>query len=193
MAFSDAFSQFPVLETARLLLTDLCADDAEDYHRQLKSALDLPDRPPWGYGLEAASVDNARRVFGFSRNAWAKKARIKWAIRLKGEAKPDGSRLIGQCELFDFDLQSKAELGYWLGADYHRQGFMTEALCAVVSYGFDTMGLHRISAGTSTRNAPSLALLRKVGFLEEGVLRQNARQDGIWEDASLMAILKSDR
>jgi ribosomal-protein-alanine N-acetyltransferase len=65
---------------------------------------------------------------------------------------------------------------------------MTEALGAVLSYGFDTMGLHRVYV----RNAPSRALLRKLGFREEGILRQNTRHDGIWEDTALMAILKSD-
>jgi ribosomal-protein-alanine N-acetyltransferase len=69
---------------------------------------------------------------------------------------------------------------------------MTEALGAVLSYGFDTMGLHRVYAHTSVRNAPSRALLRKLGFREEGILRQNTRHDGIWEDTALMAILKSD-
>lgn len=188
MAFSDAFKQFPILETERLLLTDLRAEDAEAFYRQLRSALDLPGRPPWSYGFEAESADNARRAFGFSHNAWAKKARIKWGVRLKGEEK----KLIGQCELFDFDAQSKAELGYWLGADHHHRGIMTEAIQAVIVYGFNTLELHRIYAYTSTKNTPSRALLRKVGFREEGILRQHTNRDGVWDDTALMAILKSD-
>ena len=188
MAFSDAFKQFPILETERLLLNELCAEDAEASYRQLRSALDLPGRPPWGYGFEAESVENARRVFGFAHNAWAKKQRIKWAIRLKSEEK----KLIGQCELFDFDAQSKAELGYWLGADYYNRGIMTEAIRAVIVYGFDTTELHRIYAYTSTKNTPSRALLRKAGFREEGILRQHTSRDGVWDDTALMAILKSD-
>ena len=188
MAFNDPFKHFPVLETPRLLLNALCAEDAEAYHHQIRSALDLPGRPPWAYGNESESVDNARRAFGFSHNAWAKKQRIKWAIRLKNEEQ----KLIGQCELFDFQAQSRAELGYWLGADYHNRGLMTEAIRAVVRYGFDTMGMHRIYAYTSTKNAPSRNLLRKAGFKEEGILRQNDNRGGVWDDSTLMALLKSD-
>ena len=188
MAFQEAFTRFPILETERLLLNELCEEDAEAHYRQIRSALDLPGRPPWSYGFEAESADNARRAFGFARNAWAKKQRIKWAVRLKSE----GEKLIGQCELFDFDAQSKAELGYWLGADYHNRGIMTEAIRAVSVYGFDIMGLHRIYAYTSTKNTPSRDLLRKVGFREEGILRQHTNRDGVWDDTALMALLKSD-
>lgn len=188
MAFNETFKQFPFLETPRLLLTELCEGDAEAYYFQLRSAWEMQGRPPWTYGYELESVENVRRTFGFSRNAWVKKQRIKWAIRLKSEE----NKLIGQCELFDLQAQSKAELGYWLGADYHSQGIMTEALGAVVCYGFNIMGLHRIYAYTSTQNMPSRALLRKVGFVEEGILRQNDKRDGVWDDSVLTAILKSD-
>jgi ribosomal-protein-alanine N-acetyltransferase len=133
-------------------------------------------------------VDNARRAFSFSHNAWAKKKQIKWAIRLKSEEK----KLIGQRELFDFDSQAKAELGYWLGSDYQNRGIMTEAVQAVVFYSFNTMEMHRIYAYTSTKNTPSRALLRKAGFIEEGILRQNTNRDGVWDDTAIMAILKSD-
>ena len=187
MAFKDAFQQFPVLETERLVLNQLGSEDAETYHHQQKSALDLAGRPPWGYGFETGSADKARDSFEYARKAWAKKARIKWGIRLK-----EGGGLIGQCELFDFTNQSKAEIGYWLGAAYHGQGLMTECLHAVIGYGFGTMGLHRIYARTSVENAPSIAMLKKVGFVQEGILRQDDGRDGAWSDTALMAVLKSD-
>ena len=188
MAFKEAFTQFPVLETERLLLNELCEEDAEPYYRQMRSALDLPGRPPWAISYESGSVENARRTFGFSRNAWAKKKQIKWAIRLKNEE----NKLIGQCEMFDFDAQSTAELGYWLGADYQNRGIMTEAVRAVVFYSFNAMEMHRLYAYTSTKNTPSRALLRKVGFIEEGILRQNTFRDGVWDNTAVMAILKID-
>ena len=187
MAFKDAFQQFPVLETERLILSRLDPEDAEIYHQQQKSALELAGRPPWGYGFETGSADKARASFEYARKAWEKKTRIKWGLRLRRE----GS-LIGQCELFDFAEQSKAEIGYWLGAAYQGQGLMTECLHTVVRYGFDTMGLHRIYARTAAENMPSLAMLKKAGFVQEGVLRQDSRRDGSWGDTALMAILKSD-
>ena len=187
MAFNDAFKHFPVLETERLVLNELGPEDAQAYHEQQKSALDLPGRPTWSYGFETGSPDKARLSFQYSRNAWIKKSRIKWAIRLKKERV-----LIGQCELFDFANQSKAEVGYWLGAASHNQGLMTEALRAIVAYSFGTMEMHRLYAHTATENAPSVAMLKKVGFLREGVLRQDGWREGVWGDTVLMAILKSD-
>jgi len=188
MAYNDAFKQFPILETQQLILNELIPEDAGAYHYQLKSARDAPGRPPWAFSFEAESVENTRRAFGFARNAWTKKARIRWGIRLRSE----GEKLIGQCELFDFDAQSRAEIGYWLGFEYHNRGIMTEAIGAVVSYGFDTMGLHRIYAQTSTQNAPSLAMLSKLDFVKEGILRQHTRRDDTWDDTVLMAILKGE-
>ena len=187
MAFKDAFQQFPILETERLILNELGPEDAQTYHQQQKSALDLADRARWGYGFETGSAEKAGVSFEYARKAWVKKARIKWGIRLK-----EGGGLIGQCELFEFANQSKAETGYWLGAAYQGQGLMAECLNAVVGYGFGTMGLHRIYARTSVGNTPSIAMLKKVGFVQEGILRQDDGRDGYWDDTALMAILKSD-
>jgi len=153
-----------------------------------KVTIDLPGRPSWQYGFETGSADKARKSFEFSRNAWLKKERIRWGVRLKEQ----GAELIGQCELFNFSQQSKAEVGYWLGPSYHNQGLMTESLQAIVLYGFHTMALHRIYANTSTDNTPSLALLKKVGFVQEGLLRQNTWRDGVWCDSFLMGILSTD-
>jgi len=189
MAFKDAFTDFPVIETGRLFLTELVAEDAEAYHEQQKAALDLSDGVFWQYGFETASADKASKSFEFAHNAWLKKGRIKWGVRLK----ESGSELIGQCELFNFSQQSKAELGYWLGPSFHNQGFMTEAIQAVVRYAFETMEMHRIYANTSTENAASIAMLKKVGFVQEGILRQDTWRDGAWTDSVLMAILRNDK
>ncbi|MGC4043324.1 MAG: GNAT family protein [Armatimonas sp.] len=192
MAFQDAFRQFPTIETTRLILSEISFEDASAYHHQQCSALELPDRPPWGFGFEMESVEKVRSAIQFSQNAWKKKTRLRFGIRLKPESHSSPLLLIGCCELFDFTNQFKAELGYWLGAAYHNQGLMTEAVQAVVAYGFDTMGLGRIFAHTSTRNLPSIALLKKVGFVPEGVLRQDSKRDGQWDDTALMAILPTD-
>jgi len=185
VSFRDAFREFPILETERLVLRELQAEDAEAYHHQQATALAIPGRPPWGFGFEAKSAETARSSILFAGSAWRKKQRLKWGICLKRE---NGS-LIGDCEMFDFANQSKAEIGYWLGAAYQRQGFMTEAVTAVVRYAFDVMGLHRIHAFTSTSNLSSVAMLEKVGFQQEGVLRQFTLRDGTWDDSAVLAIL----
>lgn len=102
-------------------------------------------------------------------------------------------QLIGFCALFGFEGQYKAEIGYWLGAEFQGQGFMGEAVETVVAHAFDSMRMGRIFAQTSTRNLASIAMLRKAGFVQEGVLRQSSLRDGMWDDTALMAVVSSDR
>jgi ribosomal-protein-alanine N-acetyltransferase len=189
MAFGDAFKNFPVLETPRLMLTGLAAQDAAHYHRQQRSALDLPNRPPWTFGFETESINKTRKSFQFAHSAWKKKAKITWGLRLRAEK----NALIGRCTYFDFQNQAAAECGYWLGADYHNEGLMTEAMIAAVGYLFETMGLHRVYAYTAVENLPSITMLKKVGFRTEGTLRQHDRRDtDRWGDTMLMAVLKGE-
>jgi [ribosomal protein S5]-alanine N-acetyltransferase len=189
MAFGDAFKNFPVLQTCRLMLTELAAQDAADYHRQQRSAMDMPDRPPWTFGFETESVEKARKSFEFAHSAWKKKAKIAWGLRLRAEE----NALIGCCTFYDFQNQAAAECGFWLGADYHNQGLMTEAMIAAVGYLFETMGLHRVHAYTAVENLQSIAMLKKVGFRAEGTLRQHAKRDtDRWGDTMLMAVLKGE-
>jgi ribosomal-protein-alanine N-acetyltransferase len=189
MAFGDAFKNFPVLQTRRLMLTELVAEDAAVYHREQRSALDIPDRPPWTFGFETESVEKARKSFEFAHGAWKKKAKIAWGVRLRAKK----NALIGSCVFYDFQNQAAAECGYWLGAKYHNQGLMSEAMVAAVSYLFEMMGLHRVYAYTAVENLQSIAMLKKVGFRTEGTLRRHAKRDtDRWGDTMLMAVLKGE-
>ncbi len=187
MAFADAFKKFPFLETERFVLRQLEAEDAEIYHYQQMTA-QAHSKAVWSFGGEMESIEKARKWIGFANNAWKKKSRLKWGICTKRDA-----ALIGNCELFEFANQSKAETGYWLGAEHQGQGLMTEAMTEVVRLGFETMKLHRIQAVTSTSNLASLRMLEKAGFQQEGVLRQYSLRSAIWDDSVIAAILQSDR
>lgn len=85
-----------------------------------------------------------------------------------------------------------ASIGYWLGADYARRGFMTEALACVIDFAFDDLGLHRLEAACLPRNKPSHRLLVKSGFREEGLARRYLRINGAWEDHLFLALLRED-
>ena len=189
MAFSDAFKIFPILNTERLVLRQLTPEDAEVYHHQQMTAQALSGASgaAWSFGGEMESVEKARSWIGFANNAWKKKSRLRWGICLKSD-----KALIGTCELFDFSNQSKAEIGYWLGAEHQCKGLMSEAITEVVKFGFESMNLHRIYAVTSVSNLPSLRMLEKAGFQQEGILRQHSLRNGVWDDSIIAAILRSD-
>lgn len=83
-------------------------------------------------------------------------------------------------------------LGYWIGAPFARQGYMTEAMNALLSFGFDKLGLNRIEAACLVENVASRALLLKCGFRQEGLARKYLRINGAWQDHLTFAILRDD-
>lgn len=89
-------------------------------------------------------------------------------------------------------VAQSASLGYWIGQPFARHGYMSEALLAVLSYSFDTLGLHRMEAACLPGNTASRGLLAKAGFTEEGYAREYLRINGIWQDHVLFAILRHD-
>ncbi|HLI12982.1 MAG TPA: GNAT family protein [Alphaproteobacteria bacterium] len=83
-------------------------------------------------------------------------------------------------------------LGYWVGGAYARQGYMTDALNAVIAFAFQTLQLHRLEAACLPSNAPSQGVLRKLGFRQEGLARKYLRINGEWHDHLLFALLAED-
>ena len=83
--------------------------------------------------------------------------------------------------------------GYWVGAPYARQGYMREALAAVVHYAFTELDLSRLEAGCLPENAASRGLLEKVGYKYEGVAQSYLQINGRWRNHVLYANLRADR
>ena len=83
-------------------------------------------------------------------------------------------------------------LGYWMGATYARQGYMTAAVSAVLPFAFGTLRLHRVEAACIPANLASVRLLEKTGFVREGIARRYLCIDGVWQDHLLFARLKDD-
>ncbi|SFE58740.1 ribosomal-protein-alanine N-acetyltransferase [Sulfitobacter brevis] len=84
-------------------------------------------------------------------------------------------------------------LGYWTGAPFARQGFMREAIEAVVHQAFNRLDLSRIEAACLPENAASRGLLEKSGFKYEGVAQSYLQIDGRWRTHVLYAALRKDR
>lgn len=99
---------------------------------------------------------------------------------------------IGRCGFHNWLLShQRAELGYVLSAIEDRQkGLMSEALKAIIDYGFSVLNLHRIEAMTSKDNFASIRLLEKNGFTKEAVLREHFYADGIFYDSVVFSKLK---
>jgi ribosomal-protein-alanine N-acetyltransferase len=83
--------------------------------------------------------------------------------------------------------------GYWIGASFARQGYMREALLALVHHAFSGMDLSRIEAGCLPENTPSRRLLEACGFKYEGVAQSYLQISGRWRNHVLYANLRHDR
>ena len=84
-------------------------------------------------------------------------------------------------------------VGYWIGRPFARQGFMREALLAVVHHAFSVMDLSRVEAACLPENAASRGVLEKSGFKYEGVAQSYLQIAGRWRNHVLYASLRHDR
>ena len=101
----------------------------------------------------------------------------------------DSDRLIGGIGLYHLEGEHRhAEVGYWLGRPYWGQGFASEALGAVLRAGFVDLRLHRVEAGVFPGNAASEHVLRKAGFVAEGIRREAFFKGGVWVDDLLFGL-----
>lgn len=113
---------------------------------------------------------------------------LQWGITLAGT-----EDLIGTCTLLCSDRQHRrAELGVALEPAHQGNGYAAEAASAVIQDGFDQLGLHRITADVDPRNAPAIKLLERLGFREEGRLREHYRQNDEWQDGRLFGLLEPE-
>jgi ribosomal-protein-alanine N-acetyltransferase len=87
----------------------------------------------------------------------------------------------------------RAELGYWIGVPYWGNGYATEAARAVVKYGFETLGLHRIFASHFANNPASARVLRKIGMRHEGSLRAHILKWGEFLDLEMYGMVRPIR
>ena len=136
-----------------------------------------------------------------SRKAFT--SRIYWANRStsQGTALPlllirraDGA-LLGAITLDNIRRgpSQAGTLGYWMGQAHARQGYMREAILALVHHAFTVMDLSRVEAACLPENAASRGVLEKCGFKYEGVAQSYLQIAGRWRNHVLYANLRSDR
>ncbi|MEM1411263.1 MAG: GNAT family N-acetyltransferase [Pseudomonadota bacterium] len=110
-----------------------------------------------------------------------------WAIVL-----PQTGRVIGKFSLFTIDrLNRRAEVGYVINRQFWGKGYGTEVLAAMLEAVFNRYELHRVEADIDPDNAASLALLRKFGFQQEGLLRERWLMGDEYRDSIVMGLLST--
>ncbi len=184
MTLDGAFTYPATLVTNRLRLRQIQIADAEALYA-VKSDPEVTSR----YGQEPhRSVDETHAWVQRCLADYERHEAIVWAITLK-----DDEKAIGECCLWNFDPNFHfAELGYELHPAHWHNGLMTEALSAILTYGFGDLGLHRIEADPLAANRPSQELLLKLGFTHEGTLRQRHFFHDQYYDMLVFGLLKKE-
>jgi len=102
--------------------------------------------------------------------------------------------LIGAVEMMIKDFTNKVgEIGYIVNPDYWGKGIATQSAKLLITFGFQTLKVHRIYATCDPRNIGSSKVLEKIGMSKEGILRENMlMKDGVWRDSLLYSMLQQE-
>jgi aminoglycoside 6'-N-acetyltransferase len=119
---------------------------------------------------------------------WAPGEWLQIAIELK-----ETGLLVGDCAVkIEEDDERQAEIGYTLSRVYQGRGIASEAVSCVLEHLFASLGLHRVIAITDCENAPSVALLERLGLRREGHFHKIVWFKGKWGDEYLYAMLQEE-
>lgn len=184
MEKSDEYNTLPALETVRLRLRPIHREDAEDIFEYASDPF-VTQYLPW-HTHQSIHDTHAFLDLLLDQQEWPNIP--PWGI----EHKADG-KLIGSCGYHHWSLEhARAELGYVLSRRYWNQGFMTEAVDAVVAYGFEAMLLNRIEALCRVPNLASARVMEKAGMTFEGILRQYMLAKGDYHDYKIFGLLRGE-
>ena len=181
---ANKIRELPRLETPRLVLRALSHGDVDDV-------------------FAYASDSEVTRYTIFERHL-SSKTTTEWlrsVIDTYGVGHPgpwgmelrSSRHLIGACGFRNWETQhGRAEMGYTVTRAYWNQGYATEAVRALIAFGFEYMNLNRSEARTVPANIGSTRVMEKAGMKFEGVLRQSEFFKGAYQDLAIYSILGDD-
>jgi ribosomal-protein-serine acetyltransferase len=157
---------FPLGDDA--VLIPRTAEITDAYHELVAANAERLARwEPWA--AKPPVLEETRSFLEASGRSWLDGAELPVAIAVKEDG---GWHLAGALSLSVSRYSRSAEIGYWIGADYEGRGLVTRAAAAVLDQAFGPLGLERVSLHTDPANERSRAVARRLGFVQEGVLRQ---------------------
>lgn len=182
---SAAFATFPVLQTKRFTLRAFTLADTNDTFRIMSDP-----RVTRYFGTQPmTSRDQAADRIQAIQAAFEEKNGVRWAITMR-----EHGQFVGSCGFWRLiKPHFRAEIGYELAPEFWGQGVMTEAVAAILTFGFTTMGLHSVEAHIAPANTGSRRVLEKLGFVQEGYFRENFYQptEDLFEDTAVFSLLKT--
>ena len=184
MQLLDILSNLPTIETERLLLRKITLNDANDMF-DYASDPQVSEYTTWS---THSSIEDSKNFLRSLNKMYKKRELVDWGIVHKAEQK-----FIGTCGYVGWSMtNSRAEIGYALSRKYWNQGYTSEAVNAIIEFGFREMMLNRIEAKCKVNNIASARVMEKVGMQLEGILRQQLFVKDQYWDLKIYSILRDD-
>ena len=182
----ELFRNYRELQSERLLLREITARDVSDVfeiYSDPEVMLYFDDR------FAFQDLSEAEQMISGYQNEIRDQNGMRWGIVLK-----ESGKLIGTCGFHAIsDYHKRIETGYDLNRHYWGKGFMSEALSLIIDHAFTVSDVNRIEAFVETPNTASRALLEKLGFKLEGLLREHEMCRGNLIDIQILSLLRKDR
>jgi ribosomal-protein-serine acetyltransferase len=177
----------PLGEDAALLPRTTAIADA--YRALLEANVErLADWFPGAFDAPP-TLDSTRADLERSGRAWLDGSQLPLVIAVRAGA---NWRLVGWVNLVIDSPARSAEVGYWLAAGFEGRGLVTQAVTVVLDQAFGPLGIHRVELQTTTDNARSQSVARRLGFTQEGVLREAAVFPDQLRDVVVYGLLASE-
>lgn len=172
---------FKLIETNRMILKGLTPED-------MMEIFERNHRPKIMKILGHRSEKDYEKEHHKYKNGYSSYNRTFMLFLLEDKA---SGTIIGRCGLHNWNTDHwRAEIGYHLEDEsFKQQGLMSEAVEAIINYGFRMLNLNRIEALVASHNEASLKILKKNGFVQEGILRNHYYVDGVFEDSLVFSKL----
>ena len=178
------WERLPTIGTDRLSLRWISPADTDAFYAIYSN----PEVMRYWSTPPLADRESAAQLITKIEADWKSRAILKWGI-----ARLTDNQLIGSITLFNLDFDHRrCEIGYALGRAYWGQGYMNEALNAVLKFAFEDLKLHRIEADVDPRNANSIKTVERLGFQREGYLRERWQVNGEIQDAYFYGLLRPE-
>ncbi len=169
----------------RLLLRPFSRRDIDGLFQAVcVSKRELAEYLPWA--TKAYSRASAARFIKDSMQSWRETKAYDFTIRRP----QDPTRHLGNVSIWHVSRTFRSgEIGYWVRSDETGLGIATEAARVVLRIGFEELNMHRIVVRVARGNISSERIARKLGFVREGVLREELRIGDRWMDHSVWGLL----
>ncbi|MBW6439720.1 GNAT family N-acetyltransferase [Actinoplanes hulinensis] len=173
-----------LMATERLILRRFRASDAPVL-AEYRSDPAVARYQPWDAPFPLEKAEVAVRAYAEASPGIA--GHFQYAVELAAE-----QALIGDVYVRLHDNLRQAEIGFSFATAYQKRGFATEAVSAVLNRLFRMDGFHKVTGECDARNTRSAALLERLGFRREGLLRQQTLIKGEWTDDLLYGLLATE-